>query len=88
MIRPKIVASPNSIPTVLNVGAEQEYTADIIYRPNADDPAQDVRLLSGVTLSADTKTDGAAQTTDPNGTGPVETDESGNPVTTSGEPSG
>ncbi|PWL49560.1 MAG: hypothetical protein DBY36_07680 [Clostridiales bacterium] len=84
----KIVASPNSIPTVLNVGAEQEYTADIIYRPNADDPAQDVRLLSGVTLSADTKTDGAAQTTDPNGTGPVETDESGNPVTTSGEPSG
>ena len=77
-----ILASPNAIPTVINVGSEQEYTANIIYRPNADDLSQDVLLLSGVALSSDTKLDDPAAT-DGSGTTPVVTDESGNPVTTS-----
>lgn len=73
-------ASPNNVPTAVQVGGEGTYTANI-YCTDPDNPSQTVLLLENVPLK--TRVDSDFPIDDPSGTdnsGSVVTDDSGNVV--------
>lgn len=59
----KILAVPNGIPTVVVAGSSADYTANIIYQPDAEDESQNVVLMSEVPLKAVETLDPSAPST-------------------------